>query len=69
MLALHWHWDALHYYSIALGGYDAYITQPVPGTQPDMLYAFFPLFPLLMWITAFVLSGFRVPVLRPVQEA
>ncbi len=70
MLALHWRWDAIHYYSVAFGGYDAYITQPMmTGTNPAMLYAFFPLFPLLMWVTAFVLGGFRVPVLMPIPEA
>lgn len=46
LLALHWRWDALHYYSIALGGYGA-TAGAVPTEQPAILPAFFPLAPLL----------------------
>jgi hypothetical protein len=47
LLALHWRWDAIHYYSVALGGYGA-AAGTVPTDPPAMLPAFFPLFPLLM---------------------
>lgn len=46
LLALHWRWDAIHYYSIALGGYGA-TAGTVPTEQPAILSAFFPLAPLL----------------------
>lgn len=69
VLALHWHWDAIHYYSIATGGYTAYRDHPVPGTTPDMLLAFFPLFPLLIWLVATVLNGGRPPAALPIAHA
>ncbi len=69
VLALHWHWDAIHYYSIATGGYTAYRDHPVPGTTPDMLFAFFPLLPVLIRIVATLLGGGRVPAALPIADA
>ena len=69
VLALHWRWDAIHYYSIATGGYTAYADHPVPGTTPDMLFAFFPLLPVLIRLVATVLDGGRVPAARPIADA
>ncbi len=53
LLALHWRWDAIHYYSIALGGYGA-AAGTVPTEQPQVLTAFFPLTPLLTRGLAFL---------------
>jgi len=60
-LALHWHWDALYYYTIALGGYG-----PSPAAVPtysaaDHLPAFFPLWPLLLRSGAFFLTFPHAP--------
>jgi hypothetical protein len=60
-LNMHWRWDAVHYYSIATGGYGAYQTQGQPGTDPNALFAFFPLFPLFIRGVATLLNGFRAP--------
>lgn len=51
LIALHWRWDAIHYYSIALSGYGA-APGTVPTEQPQILVAFFPLFPLLTRLLA-----------------
>ncbi len=69
VLMMHWRWDAIHYYSIATGGYTAYFDHPVPGTEPDMLFAFFPLFPLLVWMVATLLNGFQPPTALPISAA
>jgi Gpi18-like mannosyltransferase len=50
LLALHWRWDAIHYYSIATGDYG-----------PELLPAFFPLLPLLIYGVATLLGGLRPP--------
>jgi Gpi18-like mannosyltransferase len=69
VLMMHWRWDAIHYYSIATGGYNAYVNQPLPGTEPDMLLAFFPLFPLLIHGVAMLLGGLHSPAFVPIGEA
>jgi hypothetical protein len=56
LLAMHWRWDAVHYYSIALDGYGA-APGTVPTEDPAILSAFFPLFPLLTRILAVAASG------------
>jgi hypothetical protein len=58
LLALHWRWDAIYYYSIATGGY-----------AWDSLAVFFPLLPLLIRATAIVLGGFQVPQPLPIGIA
>ena len=50
-LRIHWRWDALHYYGIAVRGYGA----------ADESAAFFPLLPLLIRAAAMVLGGLRWP--------
>ena len=67
-VALHWRWDAIHYYSIAVGDYNFYYQHPMLGNRPDVLYAFFPLLPLLTRITATVLGGLRLPAPLPITE-
>lgn len=57
-IALHWRWDAIHYYTLSNDGY-----QPGGGT------AFFPLFPILIRVVATVLGGFRAPLAKPIGEA
>lgn len=58
-LIIHWRWDAaLHYYDIAVGGY-----------QPNELPAFFPLMPFLVRATATVLNGFQPPQSLPIENA
>lgn len=69
LLAMHWRWDALHYYSIATGGYGAYQKQPQPGTEPNGLFAFFPLLPLAIRSVATLFNGFRPPAAVPIAEA
>ncbi len=68
-LGLHWRWDAVHYYSIAAGGYRFYYSFPMPGNQPGGLPAFFPLLPLLTRLTATILGGLRAPAARPIWDA
>jgi Gpi18-like mannosyltransferase len=63
LLAMHWRWDAVHYYSIALGGYGA-APGTVPTEDPAILAAFFPLFPLLTRGLALAATGW----LRPLDE-
>lgn len=69
LLNMHWRWDAVHYYSIATGGYGAYHAQPQPGAEPNGLFAFFPLLPLCMRGVATLLNGFRPPAAVPIGEA
>jgi hypothetical protein len=57
-LALHWRWDAIHYYTVSIDGY-----------SPGGTTAFFPLLPALMHGVAFVLGGFQSPAQLPIQEA
>ncbi|HEX5167264.1 MAG TPA: glycosyltransferase family 39 protein [Thermomicrobiales bacterium] len=57
-LALHWRWDAVHYYTVSIDGYSE------GGTT-----AFFPLLPLLMHVASFVLGGFQAPAHLPIQQA
>lgn len=61
LVALHWRWDAIHYYSVALGGYGA-ASGMVPSDPPEMLAAFFPLFPLLTRGLALLASGWWRPL-------
>lgn len=64
-LGEHWRWDAIHYYTIAVGGYGA-SPAAVPKVSPtDHLPAFFPLLPLLIRATATVLGGLRPPAPVP----
>ncbi len=69
LLALHWRWDAVHYGSIAVGGYNQYYRYPMPGNTPETLHAFFPLQPLLIRFAATLLHGFRTPAALPITEA
>lgn len=57
-LALHWRWDAVHYYTVSIDGYSE------GGTT-----AFFPLFPLLTRIVSFVIGGFQSAAHLPIQQA
>ncbi len=57
LVALHWRWDAVHYYTIATHGY-----------TPWGLSAFFPLFPLLLRLGA-TLLGLHVPAAVPIDQA
>lgn len=58
-LIVHWRWDAaLHYYDIAVGGY-----------QSDESPAFFPLMPFLIRATATILNGLRPPSSLPIDRA
>jgi Gpi18-like mannosyltransferase len=57
-LAMHWRWDAIHYYTLTVDGY-------VDGGGT----AFFPLLPLLIHGVAFVLGGFRPPAQLPIHQA
>lgn len=57
-IAMHWRWDAIYYYNIAVGGY-----------EPGGTTAFFPLYPLLVRVLSFVLAGFQSPTAFPIQEA
>ncbi|HZG68021.1 MAG TPA: mannosyltransferase family protein [Herpetosiphonaceae bacterium] len=58
-LRIHWRWDALHYYGIAVRGYGA----------ADESAAFFPLLPLLIRGAAMVLGGMRWPLPTPIERA
>ncbi len=69
MLALHWRWDAVHYGSIAVGGYNQYASYPMPGNPPETLHAFFPFQPLLIRLAATLLNGFRTPQALPITAA
>jgi hypothetical protein len=68
-LALHWRWDAIHYYSVAAGGYNFYYSQPMPGNAPEVLHAFFPLMPAFMRDTAALINGLRWPASQPITSA
>jgi hypothetical protein len=57
-LAMHWRWDAIHYYTLTVDGY-------VDGGG----LAFFPLLPLLIHVTAFILGGFQAPGQLPIHAA
>ena len=57
-MAFHWRWDAIHYYSIATQGYN-----------PEGLTAFFPLFPLCVYLLAWVLGGFNAPAPVAIDQA
>lgn len=57
-LALHWRWDAVHYYTVSIDGYSE------GGTT-----AFFPLLPLMIRVVSFVLGGFQSPAQLPIQGA
>ncbi len=68
-LALPWRWDAVHYYTIAVGGYGP-SPAAVPKISPfDRLPAFFPLFPLLLRAGATALGGLRPPPAVPLAAA
>lgn len=67
-LVLHWRFDAVHYYSIAVGGYNFYDTHPMPGNDPGVLPAFFPLLPLLTRVVA-TLLGLQLPPALPISDA
>jgi hypothetical protein len=67
-LALHYRFDAIHYYSIAVGGYNFYHTHPMPNNEPGVLPAFFPLLPALMRVTATLLGGLQWPPAAPITE-
>ena len=58
-LIVHWRWDALHYYGIAVRGYEP--------TGPSG--AFFPLLPLLIRAAATLLGGLSVPAAVPIETA
>ena len=68
-LALHWRWDSIYYYGIAVGGYNFYYSHPVAGSDPSVLSAFFPLLPLLIRATATLLGGLRPPAAVPIEAA
>ena len=68
-LNMHWRWDAVHYYSIAIGGYNFYYSNPMPGNEPTGLPAFFPMFPLLTRIMSTLLGGLRPPAPLPIWAA
>ena len=68
-LALHWRFDAIHYYSIAAGGYNFYFDHPMAGNDPSVLHAFFPLLPLLLRGAAAIMSGLRPPAALPITDA
>ncbi|MDI3339335.1 MAG: mannosyltransferase family protein [Sphaerobacter sp.] len=57
-LALHWRWDAVYYYHIAVEGY------PWLG-----LTAFFPVLPVLLWLGATGLGGLQPPSPLPIADA
>ncbi len=68
-LALHWHWDAVYYYTIALGGYGA-SPAAVPTSSPaDHLPAFFPLWPLLLRAAADLAAWPQAPAAVPFGAA
>jgi hypothetical protein len=58
LLALHWRWDAIHYYTLATDGY---------GDNP--LTAYFPILPLLINAGSRLLNGFRAPLPLPIDQA
>ncbi len=68
-ITLHWRWDAIYYYCIAVGGYTFLESHPLAGAQPGMLPAFFPLYPLLVRVAATVLGGLRAPAVLPINDA
>lgn len=57
-IALHWRWDAVHYYTISGDGY-----------RDGGPLAFFPLLPLLIRIVAWPLNGFAFQSPAPIGEA
>jgi len=64
-LALHWRWDAVYYYTIALGGYGASPVAAPKVSAAEHLPAFFPLWPLLLraaaWLATWPLAPAAVP--------
>jgi hypothetical protein len=66
MLGMHWRWDAIHYYSITVGGYtpDPAVV-PVDQSDPRGLPAFFPMLPLVIRGVATLLGGLRMPEAHP----
>lgn len=70
LLVAHYRWDAIHFYTIAVGGYarNPAAVEPISPPQED-LAAFFPLLPLLTWATATALNGFRPPAAVPITAA
>ncbi len=68
-LTLHWHWDAIYYYTIALGGYGV-SPAAVPTSSPaDHLPAFFPLWPLLLRAAASLATWPQAPEPVPFAAA
>jgi hypothetical protein len=57
-IAIHWRWDAIHYYTISGDGY-----------RDGGPLAFFPLVPLLIRLLAFPLNGFQFQAAAPIGEA
>jgi hypothetical protein len=70
LLAAHYRWDAIHYYTIAVGGYapNPAAVEPISPPEQD-LPAFFPLLPMLTQVVATVLNGFQPPAAVPITEA
>ena len=70
LLAAHYRWDAIHYYTIAVGGYAPNPAAVPPISPPqEALPAFFPLLPLLIRATAALLGGWRLPAAVPITDA
>jgi hypothetical protein len=57
-IALHWRWDAVHYYTISGDGY-----------RDGGPLAFFPLLPLLIRLVAWPLNGFAFQTPLPIGQA
>jgi hypothetical protein len=68
-LALHWHWDAVYYYTIALGGYGASPAAVRTYSPADHLPAFFPLWPLLLRAAASLATWPQAPAAVPFAAA
>jgi hypothetical protein len=70
LLVAHYRWDAIHYYTIAVGGYapNPAAVEPISPPQSD-LSAFFPLLPLLTQLVATALNGFRPSAAVPITDA
>jgi len=68
-LALHWHWDAVYYYTIALGGYGASPVAVPTYSAASHLPAFFPLWPLLLRASAYLATWPQAPAAVPFGAA
>ena len=68
-LALPWHWDAVYYYTIALGGYGPSPVAVPAYSAASHLPAFFPLWPLLLRAAASLATWSRAPVAVPFGAA